>query len=122
MYSPRIYSLKDNKGKARTKDERERLNKEIKEGKILYIGRRINMGGWNLSDSKWANPYKLSNDDLNNVLIKYEEHVRKSRLYEKLDELNNKDMYCWCKTDKNKNTECCHGDVLIRLFNEKYNF
>jgi hypothetical protein len=31
-----------------------------------------------------------------------------------LHELNGKELGCWCKPDK------CHGDILIKLYNEKY--
>ena len=43
----------------------------------------------------------------------YEVYVRNT-LYEDLEELSGKNIGCWCK-----NSELCHGTVLIKLYQEK---
>lgn len=95
----------------------------------IYIGRRMTMGGWNLPDSKWANPYKVGRDgNLREVLAMYEAHVRASRrLMSELPELRGRRLGCWCVGPRCP--ECgalrgacghaaCHGDVLVRLLAE----
>lgn len=77
----------------------------------LYIGRENKTYG--LKCSKWANPYNLKDYSIEESLKLYEEYVRKSDLYNSLDELKDKTLGCWCKPKK------CHGDVLISLYNEK---
>lgn len=32
---------------------------KIVQGADVYIGRRLTMGGWNLPQSKWANPFPI---------------------------------------------------------------
>jgi len=78
----------------------------------LYIGRQIPWQG--LSRSCWANPFKAPRDGtLAEVLAKYELYVRsRPELLERLPELAGMDLACWCVPAP------CHGDVLVRLFNE----
>ena len=101
---------------------------------VVYIGRNLNMGGWRLKKSKWHNPYKVGVDgDIDEVLIKYENYL-KTKIYDKndskmygviegeflmddLEELNGKILGCWCKK---KGYEKCHGDILVKVFNEKF--
>jgi hypothetical protein len=89
-----------------------------RDGKVVqdcdvYIGRAWNRGGWNLEQSKWHNPFK--GVDRDTMLTKYEAHVRsKPDLMEALGELKGKRLGCWCKPEK------CHGDVLVKLVNEKF--
>lgn len=86
---------------------------QVVQGCEVYIGRQMNMGGWNLTKSKWANPYKVGKDgNIFEVLDKYEQHIRTTSLYNELEELRGKELGCWCKPDP------CHGDVLIKLLNE----
>ena len=83
-----------------------------------YIGRRFTMGGYDLPNSKWANPFKIDKTDdssRDKVITQYEEYIRNNdELMNSLDELNNKILGCWCKP------EACHGDILVKLFNEKF--
>lgn len=84
----------------------------------IYIGRKCFMGGWKLEESKWHNPFKLDLDDENRrkCLLKYETYIRgNSELMNCLYELSGKKLGCWC------HPKPCHGDVLIKLYNEKYN-
>ncbi len=61
----------------------------------VYIGGRVTMGGWNLSASKWDNPYKVGTTQ--EVLALYEVHIRESNLINDIDELRGKELGCWCK-------------------------
>jgi hypothetical protein len=85
----------------------------------VYIGRRINYGGWVLEESPWANPFKLPQkpkptpEQVQAVLDKYEAYVRaKPKLMARLGELQGKRLGCWCKPKP------CHGDVLVKLVEE----
>ena len=80
----------------------------------LYIGRENRT--YNLKASKWANPYPLTEYSLQDSLMLYEKHVIDSGLYNDLHELEDQILGCWCITDKN---QFCHGNILIRLYNEK---
>ena len=84
---------------------------EIVQDCDVYIGRQMNMGGWHLKASIWANPYKLKdyNNDIDKVLKLYKKHIIKSGLIDRLHELKGKVLGCWCKPNK------CHGDVLLQL-------
>jgi hypothetical protein len=80
----------------------------------VYIGRAMTMGGWKLTASKWANPYKVVAGDRAAACAQYEAYVRASPdLMASLDELDGKVLGCWCKP------EMCHGDVLLRLLGER---
>ena len=77
----------------------------------LYIGRK-NVT-YNLEESKWANPYSLKFYNREEALSLYETYIRQSELYNSLDELEGKTLGCWCSP------KLCHGDILIKLYNEK---
>lgn len=81
----------------------------------VYVGRGNSYYG--LSQSKWANPYKLisgSKEDRKRVLDQYRIWLDIQILEGKLDpeELRGKDLVCWCAP------EPCHADILIELANE----
>lgn len=86
----------------------------------LYIGRNLRIGGSNgitvIPKSKWHNPYKLDKNksNIDQILDQYETHVRSSSLWRDLGELSGKELGCWCHPNP------CHGDVLIKLFREKF--
>ena len=92
-----------------------------KNGKIIqdcdvYIGRAINMGGWNLKQSIWHNPYKTKEygDKCVELYRKYiEKRLEEEELMTELKELKGKVLGCWCKPNK------CHGDVLLEMI-DKY--
>jgi hypothetical protein len=75
------------------------------------------MGGWNLLESEWANPFKVGKDgNIDEVLVKYEKYIRsRSDLLESLSELKGKRLGCWCR---GKGEDKCHGDILVKLINE----
>jgi hypothetical protein len=74
----------------------------------------------------WGNPYthqdgtraKFKVDTREEAVAKYREYIlNKPELLEKLGELKNKTLGCWCKFSKDVP---CHGDVLIQLIEEKF--
>jgi hypothetical protein len=85
-----------------------------------YIGHRLKRGGWNLPESKWANPFEIGRDGRREeVIAKYEAWLF-GRLQvpglappdmAALPELRGQDLACWCVPLP------CHGDVLLRLAN-----
>jgi len=78
----------------------------------VYIGRNMNFYVPGTLGSIWKNPYSLKKFSLEESLRMYEELVRKT-LYDRLEELDGKVLGCWCKPAG------CHGDVLLRLIEEK---
>jgi hypothetical protein len=81
---------------------------------FLYIGRECCRGGWDLSTSKWANPFsvRIYGDE---AVKRYETYVRASdHLMNSLHELNGKVLGCWCVP------EPCHGHILAKLFRERF--
>jgi hypothetical protein len=94
-----------------------------KKDENVYIGRKqiIFIDGirFPLYDSIWANPYKITeNQSREQVLKLYLEYIEKklesdNNLVEELLKLKGKKLGCWCKP------ECCHGDILVKLI-EKY--
>jgi hypothetical protein len=89
----------------------------------VYIGRArvvfIDGIRYPLEDSIWANPYKITETQSKEQVIKlYDEYIKKKiesnpLIIEKLLTLEGKKLGCWCKPD------CCHGDILKELI-EKY--
>ena len=89
----------------------------------VYIGR--NAGKYTqrgVRDSKWANPFICCDWDaaktewvVEELVKSYEKYVRKNvLLMNSLHELKGKQLGCWCKPG------LCHGDVLVKLYNEMY--
>lgn len=89
-----------------------RSNGQIVQDCDIYIGRRLCMGGWNLSESKWANPFTVKECGSNEEAVKkYRNYIlSKPELLDSLHELSGKTLGCWCKPNP------CHGDVLVELF------
>lgn len=88
----------------------------VVQGCDIYIGRRFTMGGWNMPQSKWANPFtvKECGGSAAVAVSKYEEWIRNQpHLLSELHELEGKVLGCWCKPGP------CHGDVLVKLLAEK---
>lgn len=86
----------------------------------IYIGRNMSFYVPGANKSKWSNPFSVKKYGLEQSLILYEQYIKSSSLYDQLDELENKILGCWCiKTHKECLNEICHGQVLIRLLNQK---
>jgi hypothetical protein len=80
-----------------------------KNPKNLYIGRNMEFYVKGATESKWKNPYKGDN-----CIEKYEEYIRENKLYNDIHELKGKELGCWCHPNP------CHGNVLIKIYKEKY--
>lgn len=96
-----------------------RVDKKLYQGCDIYIGRKWERNGWKLERSKW---YDESIEG-SALLEAYEKHVRNSpELMNGLDELSGKLLGCWCHASVTgeKSTKLCHGEVLIRLWKEKF--
>mmetsp|Transcript_25358 Transcript_25358/g.30054 ORF Transcript_25358/g.30054 Transcript_25358/m.30054 type:complete len:170 (+) Transcript_25358:55-564(+) len=83
----------------------------------VYIGRRLNMGGWRLKDSIFANPFKIGSNyptalDATIAFWDYIHSPEQKDLLDKVSELKGKTLGCWCKK---KQDDACHGDVLAFL-------
>lgn len=83
---------------------------------VVYIGRRFTMGGWNLKESPFCNPFKVTEDlPREEAIEKYREHVNKkiekdTSLKNELASYRGKRLACWC-APKNP----CHGDILCEI-------
>lgn len=72
------------------------------QGKIVqdcdvYIGRKCNMGGWNLPASKWKNPFTIKEHGSAKIVVnKYKEYIlTRKDLLSLLPELKGKTLGCW---------------------------
>lgn len=63
----------------------------------------------------WGNPYIIGVDgDRNEVIQKYETYLRGNpQLLSELPKLDGEVLGCFCKP------KCCHGDIIIKLLNER---
>ena len=79
----------------------------------IYVGNRCFHGGWQLQESKWANPFeKLPKGE---SLEKYREYVlSQPKLKDSLIELKGKVLGCFCE----RHERPCHADVLCELVEE----
>lgn len=96
-----------------------RSNGEIVQGCDVYIGRAINMGGWNLKTSKWANPFKVKDvGSVHRACELYLDWIVNEELLDNIMELEGKVLGCWCCNgiDEKADRWTCHGHVLIRLY------
>lgn len=91
----------------------------------VYIGRArvifIDGVRYPLEDSIWANPYKITETQSREQVLKlYYEYIEEKlksnpELVKELMKLDGKKLGCWCKP------ECCHGDILVELINKYKN-
>ena len=80
----------------------------------VYIGRRQWCGKEFFEASPWANPFSVKKWGREGSIKRYEEKLRgKPELLACLPELEGKILACWCKP------KACHGDVLLRLIEER---
>ncbi|XWV26954.1 hypothetical protein QJ857_gp0095 [Tupanvirus soda lake] len=97
-----------------------RKNGVIVQNCDIYIGRANNQGGWNLSNSKWHNPYTIKQYGSSQIVCQlYFKYIVNSDLFHDLPELESKTLGCWCDAPKkfeNLDGFYCHGCVLIELF------
>lgn len=94
----------------------------------IYIGRKgivfiTNQFGnkerYPKQDSYFANPYKVGKDgSIKEVLEKYCQYIKdKPDFYQKLLELKNKNLGCWCIETNQSSPMICHGQVLLYTMN-----
>ena len=81
----------------------------------LYIGRAMNYPKLKIKQSKWANPFPVTRYGLDDSLRLYEEYVNTTKLRNDLEELEGLTLGCWCYPEK------CHGDILIKMLQDKKN-
>lgn len=84
-----------------------------KDDSHVYIGRNMSFYVKGAVGSKWANKFSVKKYSRDGCLEMYKEYIKKSDLYNELDELEGKVLGCWCKPER------CHGDVLMELLREK---
>ena len=99
------------------------MSSNIFKDENVYIGRKgvvfIDGVRFPLYDSIWANPYKITETQSREQVLKlYLKYIEKklesdSNLVGELLKLDGKKLGCWCKP------ECCHGDILLELM-KKY--
>ena len=92
--------------------------KKDKEPYDLYIGRANGYLG--LEESKWHNPFPLKREGDRPMIIEKAEAYFRSRqdLIDALPELRGKTLACYCfNSDKNEGKHC-HGQILIKLYDE----
>lgn len=90
----------------------------------VYIGRKgivfIDGKRFPSFSSKFANPYKVGkNGNRKEVIEKYKKYMshkieKDESLLSELLLLKGKNLGCWC------HPEACHGDVLLKLIQEKF--
>jgi hypothetical protein len=74
--------------------------------KVLYCGRSLVMGGWNLRKSPFANEFHMSNEAYEQYIIHTPELMRM------MPRLAGLCLGCWCAPAP------CHTDVLVKLANK----
>ncbi|CAH6420013.1 Domain of unknown function (DUF4326)-containing protein [uncultured virus] len=89
-----------------------RKNGQVIQDCDVYIGRAWNMGGWNLPQSKWHNPFTVKQYG-DQALILYEQYIRASPLMNDIEELRGKQLGCWCVPAP------CHGNILVKILDAR---
>ena len=79
----------------------------------IYIGGKVASSDIYLNQSKWYNPFSVKKHGLDEFLMLYEDYIKRSRLYNELDELEGMSLGCWCLPEK------CHGSILLKLLAKK---
>lgn len=72
--------------------------------------------------SKWHNPFKVNKDksNVNEVLLKYLNHLFISKLIFEIEELRGKTLGCFCDHQYKNNKINCHAQLLTDIL-EKCN-
>ena len=81
----------------------------------LYIGRNMSLYIPGATGSKWRNPFPAKQYGHDECLRLYKEYILNNKeLLDSLDELEGKELGCWCHPNP------CHGDILVELFKKKF--
>lgn len=77
----------------------------------VYIGGKAVVDGSVLCESEWKTPFEERGED---ALSLYEAYLREKRpdLMKKIPGLSGRNLGCFCHPER------CHGDVLVKLYNE----
>lgn len=87
----------------------------LKDPNHIYIARDMTCYVKGAIGSKWANPFNVKDYGRDRCLELYEKYIRNNKnLWNDLESLRGKELGCWC------HPEACHGDVLVKLINEKF--
>jgi len=78
---------------------------------VVYVGRPMYRGGWQLPGSPLANPFRPGPDgSRNEVIARYRRYLLgRSDLLTLLPGLRGRRLGCWCAP------EPCHADVIAEL-------
>tara|TARA_B110001454_G_C12722262_1_gene435234 strand:- start:4 stop:399 length:396 start_codon:yes stop_codon:yes gene_type:complete len=101
---PRVVRLK------RSKDR-------LVQGCTIYIGRKVDRGGWNLPASKWANPFSVQQcGSVEKAVASYREYIlKRTDLLTDLHELENAVLGCWYAL-RHRITRACHFPYFFPPF------
>ena len=113
MISPKIINIKKfNLIKLGYRD----LEHWLENPKHKYIGRDMSFYIKGAKGSKFANLYPVKKYGRDKCLEMFENNLRNSLdLCNSIKELEGCILGCFCKP------EPCHGDIIIKIFNEKFN-
>lgn len=91
-----------------------RVGERVVQDCDVYIGRRWTFGGWDLPQSKWANPFTVKKSgSVEKAVKEFRQYLRtRPDLMDQIRDLGGKTLGCWCKPGP------CHGDVLVALYKE----
>lgn len=78
---------------------------------VVYVGRALRRGGWELSASPLANPFRPGPDGSRaEVLAKYRAYLlARPDLLALLPALRGRRLGCWCAPER------CHAEVIAEL-------
>ncbi|GAA3793457.1 DUF4326 domain-containing protein [Streptomyces chiangmaiensis] len=83
---------------------------------LVYIGRRMTRGGWNLPEHPLRNPFQVDTPKKKHdgtraeVMEKYREYLHaRPDLRDLVPALRGRTLACWCAP------ELCHGDILAEI-------
>ncbi|MFJ5533270.1 DUF4326 domain-containing protein [Streptomyces sp. NPDC093261] len=100
--------------KGRLQDFGPRL--EFAPSDVVYIGRRLVRGGWDLPQHPLFNPFQIDTAKKKHdgtraeVMAKYREYLMaRPDLLAQVPELRGRTLACWCAP------ELCHGDILAEV-------
>ena len=86
---------------------------------VIYMGRRFTMGGWDLPESQFCNPFAIKNNiTRDNVIVSYKDYIvnklnNDKDLFNLLKSYKGNILACWCVPDP------CHCEVLRDLIDGK---
>jgi Domain of unknown function (DUF4326) len=82
---------------------------------VIYVGRAMYRGGWQLAASPLANPFRIGADgDRDEVVAKYRDYLlSRPDLLALLPGLRGSRLGCWCKPLS------CHADVIAEFANDR---